>query len=84
MKNAHQNFIRECESLSRRQAEAADLLLLDLSFEQIAERMGISNDQVKGHFQHCRRKMGVRSRIGLTVRWAHYRTLNPKWLEGGA
>lgn len=84
MKNAHQNFIRECESLSRRQAEAADLLLLDISFDEIAVRMGIGNDQVKGHFQHVRRKLGVRSRIGLVLRWQHYRTLHPRWLEAEA
>ena len=81
MKHTLQNFIRKCESLSRRQAEAADLLLLDISFDDIARRMGIGNEQVKDHFQHCRRKLGVRSRIGLALRWQQYRMLNPKWMD---
>jgi len=80
-KNRHDNFIRKCESLSPRQAEAADLLILDIPFDEIADRMGIGWEQVKGHFQHIRRKMGVRSRVGLALQWAHYRTLVPKWLE---
>jgi DNA-binding CsgD family transcriptional regulator len=61
--------------LSPREAEAADLLLLDLDFEAIGNRMGICTDQVKQHLKAARKKIGVRSRVGLALRWQLYRMM---------
>jgi DNA-binding CsgD family transcriptional regulator len=68
--------------LTRRQAEATDLLLLDLNFQDIADRMRISKVRVKELLKEARDKLRARTRVGLALRWQQYRMFQPKRRDG--
>jgi DNA-binding CsgD family transcriptional regulator len=66
---------RRNKRLSPQQAKAADLLLLDLSFQDISDRMQISKNRVKELLQEARKKLHARTRVGLALQWQQRRRL---------
>src|SRR5437667_2927956 len=54
-------------SLSPREREIVDLLVLGRSNKEMAEQLCLSSDTIKAHLQHIFRKIGVSSRLEAVV-----------------
>jgi len=57
------------EKLSRREAEALDLLAQGLSDKEIAEKQSIAVQTVKNHLVKAYRKLGVRNRSQALLKY---------------
>ncbi|MFF2657180.1 LuxR C-terminal-related transcriptional regulator [Kitasatospora sp. NPDC058032] len=55
------------DSLSGRQAEVLELLVLDLSNQEVAARLGITERTVKAHVAALMDRLGVDSRLRLAM-----------------
>ena len=61
------------QPLTKREQEVYDLMVQDLSYKEIADKLFISERCVKFHFTSLSRKTGCASRIKLVV--CHYKSL---------
>ncbi|MFB7472389.1 LuxR C-terminal-related transcriptional regulator [Kitasatospora sp. NPDC056184] len=55
------------DSLSDRQEEVLHLLVLDLSNQEVADRLGITERTVKAHISALMERLGVDSRLRLAM-----------------
>ena len=53
--------------LTKREKQVFDLLVLNRSTEQIAEKLGISEKTVRNHICNVMQKLGVKGRAGAVI-----------------
>lgn len=53
--------------LTRREKEVFELLILNYSTLEIAEKMGISEKTVRNHVSNVMQKLGVKGRAGAVI-----------------
>ena len=53
--------------LTKREKQVFDLLVLNRSTEQIAEKLGISEKTVRNHISYVMQKLGVKGRAGAVI-----------------
>ena len=53
--------------LTKREKQVFDLLVLNRSTEQIAEKLGISEKTVRNHISNVMQKLGVKGRAGAVI-----------------
>jgi DNA-binding NarL/FixJ family response regulator len=68
----------QVDLLSKREKEFLALCIEDLSFKQIASRMNVSENTVKGYQESIKAKTGHRDK-GALVHWGHKNGMFPEW-----
>ncbi len=53
--------------LTKREKQVFDLLVLNRSTEQIAQKLGISEKTVRNHISNVMQKLGVKGRAGAVI-----------------
>ncbi len=53
--------------LTKREKEVFDLLVLNRSTDQIANKLGISEKTVRNHISNVMQKLGVKGRAGAVI-----------------
>ena len=53
--------------LTKREKEVFDLLVLNKSTDQIANKLGISEKTVRNHISNVMQKLGVKGRAGAVI-----------------
>lgn len=61
--------IKHGQGLTNRELEVVILVAEDLCNKTIARKLNLEVQTVKTHIKHANRKLGTRSRVGLTL-WA--------------
>lgn len=59
------------EELTRREVHTLDLLVLGLSNQEIADRMGVKLKTVDQHLMNIKDKTGLSNRVKLALWWAY-------------
>ncbi len=62
--------IEQGDSLSRRECEVLDYLVLGMHNREIAQAMGITCKTVETHVSNCMYKVGIGRRVMLALWWS--------------
>lgn len=65
----------ETASLTRRECDVVRLIALGCTYEQVADRLGVSLHTVGSHIKNAYRKLGVRSGAAAVMRAVELRII---------